>query len=241
MPSSRRVKLFAVAAITTILIILYLRSTSYPDSQSRYLKALVDISDQERLAQQQHESLVPPVDHSQDLSDSAGVAERLKEAEDAAKKAAAEKAGPRPDSPKKVEESRKAKNGAAKAKEEETEVEYDPLVEIAEYLKRAPIVIFSKSYCPYSKRAKILLLEKYNIVPAPLVVELDQHEHGAEIQAALGKQTGRRTVPNVMISGKSIGGSDDVYALEAEGTLHDTIRRMAGKRVRSIAILKVKE
>ncbi|KAI5852499.1 thioredoxin-like protein [Morchella snyderi] len=239
MPSSRRVKLFAAAAITTLLLILYLRSaSSYSDDQSRYLKALVDISDRERLLRQQHESLVPPADHSQDLTDKAGVAERLKTAEDAAKKAAADKAGPKPDSPRRVEESRKAKTGAAKEEQEEDAGEaYDPLVEIAAYLKRAPIVIFSKSYCPYSQRAKLLLLETYNIVPAPLVVELDQHAHGAELQAALGRQTGRRTVPNIMVAGKSIGGCDDVYALEEEGALHDTIKKLAGKRVRSVARL----
>ncbi|RPB09716.1 glutaredoxin, partial [Morchella conica CCBAS932] len=111
-------------------------------------------------------------------------------------------------------------------------------VEIEGYLKRAPVVIFSKSYCPYSKRAKTLLLDKYNIVPAPLVVELDQHAHGAEIQAALGKRTGRRTVPNVLVAGESIGGCDDVYAMEEEGRLHDRIKALGGARVRSIARLK---
>lgn len=242
MPSSRRIKLFGVAALTVTLILLYLRSTSYTDSQSRYLKALADISEKERHQHHQSESLVPPADHSQDLSDTAGVAERLRKAEDAAKKAAAEKAGPKPDSPKKVEDSRKALGGGGQGVIEDKEnkvgpqqEEYDPLVEIADYMKRAPIVVFSKSYCPYSKRAKALLTEKYNIVPAPLIVELDQHAHGPEIQAALGKKTGRRTVPNVMISGRSIGGSDDIHALESEGTLEDTIKRMGGKRIRSIA------
>jgi glutaredoxin len=39
----------------------------------------------------------------------------------------------------------------------------------------ATVIIFSKSYCPFSAKAKRILVEKYSIVPAPFVVELDQH------------------------------------------------------------------
>lgn len=115
---------------------------------------------------------------------------------------------------------------------------YDALLDIADILKRSPIVIFSKSYCGFSARAKDLLLRKYNITPPPFVVELDKHEHGPELQAALGKQTGRRTVPNIMISGKSIGGCDDVLGLERDGVLAETIQKMGGKRVMQILRLK---
>ncbi|KAL9578157.1 MAG: hypothetical protein Q9212_005896, partial [Teloschistes hypoglaucus] len=75
---------------------------------------------------------------------------------------------------------------------------------------RAAVIIFSKSYCPDSQKAKNILLEKYLITPSPYVVELDQHRLGPGLQAALQKSTGRRTVPNVLINGKSIGGGDDV-------------------------------
>lgn len=39
-----------------------------------------------------------------------------------------------------------------------------------------------------------------------MVVELDQRSDGGAIQAALENLTGQRTVPNVFIGGKSIGG-----------------------------------
>lgn len=221
-------------------------------SQSRYLDDLKAASERERQAKLQTESLVPPPDHAQDLTDTAGVTERLKEAEDAAKKAADEKAGPKPDSPSKIQEAMKNRNGGKKdmavdtaAKDTvvvgpatEPVVEYDALSDIAQMLKRSPIVIFSKSYCPYSLRAKDLLLRRYKITPSPFVVELDEHEHGVELQAALGKQTGRRTVPNIMISGKSVGGADEVIALESEGKLVETIQKMGGKRVMEILKLK---
>ena len=93
------------------------------------------------------------------------------------------------------------------------------------------MIIFSKSYCPYSKRAKGLLLEKYNIDPAPYVVELDEHPLGPQIQARLAEITGRRTVPNIMINGKSIGGSDDITELDKDHSLVEKIKTLGGKRV----------
>lgn len=95
----------------------------------------------------------------------------------------------------------------------------------------SPAIIFSKSYCPYSKAAKKLLLEKYSIDPPPFVVELDEHPLGAKLQSKLKEMTGRGTVPNIMIDGKSIGGSDDVAELDSRGTLIDKVKSMGGKRV----------
>lgn len=93
------------------------------------------------------------------------------------------------------------------------------------------VIVFSKSYCPFSAKAKRILLEKYTVVPAPYVVELDQHPLGGGLQDALAKSTGRRTVPNVLINGKSIGGGDDVEALDVGGALIDKVRSMGGRRI----------
>ncbi|KIV79983.1 hypothetical protein PV11_07519 [Exophiala sideris] len=125
--------------------------------------------------------------------------------------------------------------------------------EFHDILKKSPIIIFSKSYCPYSKRAKALLLETYTISPAPYVVELDQmtkpvpkpHNDdndeaapaptlGRKLQDLLITLTGRRTVPNIMINAQSLGGSDDLAHMDAEGTLEEQIKKMGGKRIVSI-------
>ncbi|RHZ66223.1 glutaredoxin [Aspergillus thermomutatus] len=106
--------------------------------------------------------------------------------------------------------------------------------ELNAILKRSPIVIFSKSYCPYSKRAKSILLDKYNIVPAPHVVELDQHAMGKQLQLLLAKNTGRHTVPNVLVNGKSIGGGDDVTALDEKDELASTLKSLGGKWVQEV-------
>ena len=93
------------------------------------------------------------------------------------------------------------------------------------------VIIFSKTYCPYSKRAKGVLLEKYVIEPAPYVVELDTHPLGPQIQARLGDITGRKTVPNIMVNGKSIGGSDEIAELDKDKALVGKVRALGGKWV----------
>ena len=46
--------------------------------------------------------------------------------------------------------------------------------------------------------------------------------------------TGRRTVPNVLINGKSIGGGDDVEELHDDDKLVSTVSSMGGKRIMKI-------
>jgi glutaredoxin len=96
------------------------------------------------------------------------------------------------------------------------------------------VIIFSKSYCPYSKKAKHILLEKYNIKPEPYVVELDQSPIGQQLQAFLHKSTGRRTVPNILLMGKSIGGGDDIEELDQTDTLVAKIKEIGGSRITEV-------
>ena len=105
------------------------------------------------------------------------------------------------------------------------------LFHFADQWSLSSVIIFSKSYCRFSKKAKRILLEEYSIVPAPFVVELDQHEMGSKLQDALERTTGRRTVPNVLINGKSIGGGDDVALLHTSNELINKVTSMGGKRI----------
>ncbi|KHN41939.1 Glutaredoxin-C3 [Glycine soja] len=78
------------------------------------------------------------------------------------------------------------------------------------------IAVFSKSYCPYCLRAKRLLAE---LNEKPFVVELDLRDDGYQIQSVLLDLIGRRTVPQVFVNGKHIGGSDDLSAAVQSGEL----------------------
>ncbi|KAI8993988.1 glutaredoxin [Trametes punicea] len=81
-----------------------------------------------------------------------------------------------------------------------------------------PLVVFSKTFCPYSQRAKALL-SGYGLTPAPKIVEVNVRSDGPQIQAILSRLTGRSTVPNILLKGKSIGGSDELHRLHEEKRL----------------------
>ncbi|KAK0115422.1 hypothetical protein ONS96_013878 [Cadophora gregata f. sp. sojae] len=188
---------------------------------------------------------------------------RLKEAAQIAKDNANLKA-PKPDPPSKIVGIGSAAEGAEKSvagrkkfntggsgseaqvpvKEEDDEESREAEKVKAEFnsiLKKAPIIIFSKSYCPHSKRAKGILLEKYLIDPKPYVVELDQHPLGAQLQAKLADLTGRNTVPNVLINGFSIGGGDDVAELDSSRKLVDKVKELGGKRMLEVKLRPIEE
>ena len=48
---------------------------------------------------------------------------------------------------------------------------------------------------------------------------MDVSSDGAQVQAALLEMTGQKTVPNVWIKGRHIGGNDDTQALFKSGVL----------------------
>lgn len=54
---------------------------------------------------------------------------------------------------------------------------------------------------------------------------------GPALQAALYEKTGRKTVPNVLVNGISIGGGDDVVGLDDQNKLAGKIQRLGNKRV----------
>ncbi|KAI9673547.1 MAG: hypothetical protein M1829_004054 [Trizodia sp. TS-e1964] len=127
-----------------------------------------------------------------------------------------------------------------KAESEETPEDHAVEFELDSIFKKSPIIIISKSYCPYSLKAKGILLDRYTIDPRPYVVELDKHPLGAALQALLAKTTGRRTVPNVLVQGRSIGGGDEIEALHQRNALAETIRSMGGSRVTSAELRDLK-
>lgn len=88
------------------------------------------------------------------------------------------------------------------------------------------VVIFSKTYCPYCKMAKEAVAEsgaKVDGFKGATVIELDTRKDGTALQAYLAKKTGRSTVPNVFINGKSVGGGDEVAGYLRSGVLPQMI------------------
>ncbi|EFY88351.1 glutaredoxin Grx1, putative [Metarhizium acridum CQMa 102] len=83
------------------------------------------------------------------------------------------------------------------------------------------VVVFSKSYCPYCRATKETLKKLGAEFKA---LELDQITDGAALQDALEDITGQRTVPNVHINQKHIGGNSDVLSLNNSGKLEGLLK-----------------
>eukprot|EP00742_Colponemidia_sp_Colp-10_P001032 GILJ01001118.1.p4 GENE.GILJ01001118.1~~GILJ01001118.1.p4 ORF type:complete len:102 (-),score=21.08 GILJ01001118.1:682-987(-) len=91
---------------------------------------------------------------------------------------------------------------------------------VEQFLAEHAVVVFSKTSCGYCANVKALL-ERLR-VPF-FACELNTLEDGSEIQDALARKTGQRTVPNVFIGGNHVGGCDDTNAAHRSGKLKELL------------------
>lgn len=77
------------------------------------------------------------------------------------------------------------------------------------------VLLYTKSYCPFCKRAKIKLADK----GITNYREIDIEEQSSHRRAMIEASGGRTTVPQIFIDGKHIGGADDLFALDDSGEL----------------------
>ncbi len=80
-------------------------------------------------------------------------------------------------------------------------------------LLKAKVVIYVTEFCPYCDSAKALLkkkgvdYEEVNLNDAP------------HLRDEVIRWSGRRTLPQIFVNGKSVGGFDDLRALDKAGEL----------------------
>jgi glutaredoxin 3 len=86
----------------------------------------------------------------------------------------------------------------------------EPLVPVVE--------IYTKTFCPYCWRAKMLLESK-----GVSFREISVDFAGAEKQMMVQRASGRTTVPQIFIGERHVGGCDDLMALERDGKLDPLI------------------
>jgi glutaredoxin 3 len=78
----------------------------------------------------------------------------------------------------------------------------------------AKVEVYTTTFCPYCVRAKSLLKSKG--VP---FTEIDVTDDAALREKMVELAGGRRTVPEIFINGKIVGGYDDLKALDEAGQL----------------------
>lgn len=78
----------------------------------------------------------------------------------------------------------------------------------------ANIVMYTSAYCPYCANAERLLQSKGVIEINKIRIDVEPDK-----RAEMMQRTGRRTVPQIYIDDKHIGGFDDLRALDLAGGL----------------------
>jgi glutaredoxin 3 len=82
------------------------------------------------------------------------------------------------------------------------------------------VLMYSTGWCPYCDRARALLERK-----GVALREVKVDEDPAERDAMLKRSGGRRTVPQIFIGDRHVGGYDDLYALDKAGELDELLGR----------------
>ena len=78
----------------------------------------------------------------------------------------------------------------------------------------ADVVIYSSSFCPFCYRAKSLLKQK-----GASFREISVDMNPSARREMSQKAGGATSVPQIWIDGTHVGGSDELYALDARGGL----------------------
>jgi glutaredoxin 3 len=77
-----------------------------------------------------------------------------------------------------------------------------------------PVLVYSKSWCPYCSAAKALLAKK-----GVAFEEIDVDGRPDLQQAMSVRAHGQRTVPQIFVGETHVGGCDDLHDLDASGGL----------------------
>jgi glutaredoxin 3 len=115
-----------------------------------------------------------------------------------------------------------------------TGVDVNDFIEM--YIHDHDVMVFAKSYCPHCKTSKSIMeivQQETNTKWNERFLYLDyMTEDGPIIQNALYEKTGQRTVPNVFVGGKHIGGNSDLVSMYQSGELLKTIEDIVSSKTK---------
>ena len=82
-----------------------------------------------------------------------------------------------------------------------------------------PVMMYSTQVCPYCVMAEKLLQKKGVNHLQKILIDVD-----ATQREEMMSRTGRRTVPQIFIGERHVGGYDDLVALDRAGELDDLLK-----------------
>ena len=80
--------------------------------------------------------------------------------------------------------------------------------------------MYSTTWCAYCERARALLKRK-----SIEFREIKLDEHPEEREAMMTRSGGRRTVPQIFIGDRHVGGFEELYSLDKSGDLESLLGR----------------
>jgi glutaredoxin 3 len=83
---------------------------------------------------------------------------------------------------------------------------------------RPDVTVYVSDWCPYCQRARGLLAQK-NVEFSEINIEDD-----AKLREEMIARSNRRTVPQIFIGDKHVGGFDDLFELDRSGELDRLIQ-----------------
>lgn len=81
----------------------------------------------------------------------------------------------------------------------------------------APVLVYASRYCGWCTRA-LSLLEAKGVTPEVILVDAQQ-----DLRREMEARSGRRTVPQIFIGQRHVGGFDDLRALDVAGQLDELL------------------
>ncbi|CCE91553.1 dithiol glutaredoxin GRX1 TDEL_0C06640 [Torulaspora delbrueckii] len=104
-------------------------------------------------------------------------------------------------------------------------VSQQTITRVKDLIAKNKIFVASKTYCPYCQATLKTLFDDLNVPKSKsLVLQLNTMDDGAEIQEALFEINGQKSVPNIYIDGKHIGGNSDLQELKNAGKLDEVLK-----------------
>ena len=85
-------------------------------------------------------------------------------------------------------------------------------------MSQPAVTVYTSDWCPYCQRAKGLLTQKRVIFS-----EINVEEDGRFREEMIARSN-RRTVPQIFIGDKHVGGCDDLFELDRSGELDRLIQ-----------------
>jgi glutaredoxin 3 len=80
------------------------------------------------------------------------------------------------------------------------------------------VLMYTTAACPFCQSAERLLVEK------GVAIEKIRVDQQPERRAEMQQKSGRRTVPQIWIGERHVGGCDDLYALDRRGELDPLLK-----------------